>query len=264
MNSICSITPTICDLLGFEPPAASEAEALEEVTGGRHGPGPGAVTRCLIFSPDAIGTVLVRKYASLFLPARQYAPIEVGLRSVMPPKTPVCYASMFTGARPAVHGITKYVKRAPACETLFDVLAREDRSTAIVAVKDSSMDTIFRGAEVEQFTESYDEAVLHRSIELIEAGRHHVIVTYQQRYDDTLHRDHPESPAALDALRGHVESFIALAAAARAAWSGHCHLVTFSPDHGAHYDPATGTGTHGDDVPEDMEVTHFLGLGPAT
>ena len=157
MNSICSITPTICNLLGIEPPAASDAEVLGEVTGGSRSPSPGAVTRCLVFSPDAIGTVLVRKYASLFGPVRQSAPIEVGLRSVIPPKTPVCYASMFTGAQPAVHGITKYVKRAPACETLFDVLAREGLSTAVAAVKDSSMDMIFRGAGVDQFTEAYDE-----------------------------------------------------------------------------------------------------------
>ena len=264
MNSICSITPTVCNLLGIEPPAASEAKALAEVTGAGLSPGSGAVTRCLIFSPDAVGTVLVRKYASLFPPVRRHAPIEVGLRSVMPPKTPVCYASMFTGARPALHGITKYVKRAPACETLFDILAREGRAAAIVAVKDSSMDMIFRGAGVDQFTESYDEAVLHRTMELIEADRHHLIVAYQQQYDDTLHRDHPESPAAMDALRRHVESFISLAAAAEAAWSKHRYLVTFSPDHGAHYDPAAGTGTHGDDIPEDMEVTHFFGFGPAT
>lgn len=262
MNSIRSITPTICELLGIEPPAACEAEALDEVSGSSLSPGPGSVTKCLIFSPDAIGTALVRKYTSLFLPVRQYAPVEVGLSSVIPPKTPVCYASMFTGARPAVHGITKYVKRAPACETVFGVLAREGRRTAIVAVEGSSMDAIFRGTGVDHFTEAYDEAVLGRSIELIEADRHQVIVAYQQEYDDTLHRGHPEAPEALDALRRHVKSFTSLAAAAQAAWSAHRYLVTFSPDHGAHYDPAAGTGTHGDDIPEDMEVTHFFGFGP--
>ena len=126
------------------------------------------------------------------------------------------------------------------------------------------MDMIFRGAGVDQFTEVYDEAVLGRTMALIEADRHHLIVAYQQEYDDTLHRGHPESEEALDALRRHVESFISLAATARAAWSGHRYLVTFSPDHGAHYDPEDGTGTHGDDIPEDMEVTHFFEFGPAT
>ncbi len=263
MKSICAITPTICDLMGIDPPAASEGRALDEITGSSDSPGAGALTRCLIFSPDAIGTALVGEYASVFLPISRYAPIRVDLRSVVPPKTPVCYASMFTGAGPAVHGITEYVKRAPACETIFDVLVREGRNVAIVAVEDSSMDVIFRGAGADQFAEPYDEAVLRRALDLIEADRHHLIVAYQQQYDDALHRGHPESRDALDALRQHAESFISLAVAADAAWSSHRYLLTFSPDHGAHYDPATGTGAHGDDVPEDMEVTHFFGFGPA-
>jgi hypothetical protein len=262
MNSICSITPTICSLLGVSPPAASEADALVEVVGSLGSPRSGAIDRCLIFSPDAIGSGLVRKYSSLFLRVGRHAPIEVGLQSVMPPKTPVCYASMFTGALPSVHGITEYVKRAPACETLFNVLVRTGLSTAIVAVKDSTMDTIFRQTGVDHFTETYDKAVLDRTRELIKADRHHLIVAYQQEYDDTLHREHPESAAAMEAVRRHVGSFVSLAAVVRRVWGGRRYLIAFSPDHGAHYDAAKGTGTHGDDVPEDMEVTHFFGLGP--
>lgn len=264
MNSICSITPTISLLLGIEAPAASQASALEQVAGAAPSPGPGGLGRCLIFSPDAIGTALVRKYGSLFLPVRRHAPVEVGLRSVMPPKTPVCYASMFTGAPPAVHGITEYVKRPPACETVFDVLAREGRAAAIVAVKASSMDTIFRPSGVDHFTESDDEKVLVRTNALIKADRHQIIVSYQQRYDDILHREHPESREAMEAVRRHVSDFASLAAAVRSAWDKHRYLITFSPDHGAHYDPAAGTGDHGDDIPEDMQVTHFFGFGRPT
>jgi hypothetical protein len=262
MNSICSIAPTVCRLLGVASPASCEAEALDEVTGPVARSGTGTIERCLIFSPDAIGTALVRKHASLFLPARRYAPIEVCLRSVMPPKTPVCYASMFTGARPVVHGITEYAKRAPGCESLFDVLAREGRSAAIVAVRGSTMDTIFRHTGVDQFTGSYDEAVLDRTVSLIQDDTYEFIVAYQQEYDDTLHREHPESPAAMEAVGRHVKTFLSLAAVVEAVWGGRPYLIAFSPDHGAHYDPATGTGAHGKDVPEDMEVSHFFDLSP--
>jgi hypothetical protein len=261
MNSICSITPTICRLLGIPRPAACRAEPLREVTETAGGSQAGPSTRCLIFSPDAVGSVLVGKHASLFLPVRIRAPIEVPLRSVIPPKTPVCYASMFTGAPPEVHGIEEYVMRAPACETVFDVLTRTGHSTAIVAVKGSTMDTIFRSTGADQFTEACDEAVLRRTISLIERDRHQVIVAYQQQYDDILHRGHPESAEALDAVRAHVDSFHALAAAAGAAWGSHRYLVAFSPDHGAHFDRSLGAGAHGDDTPDDMHVTHFFGLG---
>jgi hypothetical protein len=259
MKSICSIAPTIARVLGIAPPAACSAAPLEEVTGAARSRDVGRIARCLVFSPDAVGTVLVRRYASLFDPAWREAPVKVELRSVMPPKTPVCYASMFTGAEPAVHGIREYVKRAPASESIFDVVVREGLRTAIVAVKDSTLDTIFRTAGVDQFTEAYDEAVFERTAELIEAGTYRLIIAYQQRYDDTLHRGDPESDEALGAVRQHVETFLSLAALTRSAWSGSRSLITFSPDHGAHYDPVSGTGSHGEDIPEDMEVTHFFG-----
>jgi hypothetical protein len=130
-----------------------------------------------------------------------------------------------------------------------------------VAVKDSSLDTIFRGSGVEQFSESYDQDVTSRTAQLIEASRHDLIVAYQQEYDDILHRCHPESPEALKAVRRHVESFASLAGVCGRAWTDHHYLIAFSPDHGAHFDPATGTGNHGEDIAEDMEVTHFFGLG---
>ena len=126
------------------------------------------------------------------------------------------------------------------------------------------MDTIFRQTGVDQFTETSDKAVLDRTKELIDADRHQLIVAYQQEYDDTLHRDHPESAAAIEAVRRHVDSFVSLAAVVKSVWARRLHLIAFSPDHGAHYDEAKGTGTHGDDVPEDMEVTHFFGLSSGT
>jgi hypothetical protein len=261
MNSICSIPPTISRLMGVAPPAHCDAGIIPEVVEAAGRAGIDLISRCLIFSPDAIGTGLRKKHAHLFLPIVTDAPVEVGLRSVLPPKTPVCYASMFTGARPHVHGITAYVKKPPQSESIFDAIARVGKRSAIVAVRDSSLDTIFRNTHAEHFSEISDRAVTESTLALVEAGRHDLIIAYQQEYDDILHGAHPESPGALEAVRRHIASFASIARALKRHWSRHRYLVAFSPDHGAHFDASLGTGAHGEDIAEDMEVTHFFGFG---
>jgi hypothetical protein len=63
-------------------------------------------------------------------------------------------------------------------------------------------------------------------------------------------------------MRNHIAAFDRLARAAKQAWGDRPGLLLFTPDHGGHVDPDTGRGTHGTDRPEDLEVTHFLGLTP--
>jgi len=46
-------------------------------------------------------------------------------------------------------------------------------------------------------------------------------------------------------------------------WKDSKYLIVFAPDHGAHIDPVTGKGAHGENIPEDMEVTHYFGFGGA-
>ena len=260
MDSICAIAATIASLMGADSPADCSAAPIGDVIRYASRAGIDTVERSLIFTPDAVGTGLRRRHAHLFLPVRRDAPIEVGLRSVVPPKTPVCYASMFTGAPPAVHGITTYIKKPPASESIFDTLDHAGKRAAIVAVKDSSLDTIFRGTPAEHFSEASDRAVTECARDLVAAGRHHLIVAYHQAYDDILHAAHPESPSALEAVGRHIADFGSLAQAARRHWGGDHYLVALAPDHGAHFDASLGTGSHGADIPEDMEVTHFFGL----
>jgi hypothetical protein len=49
-----------------------------------------------------------------------------------------------TGAQPQVHGIQKKEKPVLTCDTIFDALIRSGKKIAIVAVKGSSIDLIFR------------------------------------------------------------------------------------------------------------------------
>jgi hypothetical protein len=85
-------------------------------------------------------------------------------------------------------------------------------------------------------------------------------VAYHQEYDDTLHKSHPQSEAAIKAVRNHVDSFVKIANQCQLSWKKYNRLVMFAPDHGAHIDPDTGKGTHGKDIPEDMNINHFCGL----
>ena len=167
---------------------------------------------------------------------------------------------MFTGLVPERHGITEYDKRVLTCETVFDVLTRESGTCAIVAVRDSSIDRIFRNRNIEYFSEAYDRQVTDRTLELIEEDQHDLIVAYHQEYDDALHETGIRSEQALQALENHIAGFVEIACAVKSNWDRQSWMIAFAPDHGAHTYAADGTGTHGDDVPEDMEIDHFYGV----
>jgi hypothetical protein len=258
--TIASVAPTVARLFGAEPPALCEEPPLDAVVDGAaralHGV---AVERCLVFCPDALGAGIWGRCLNLPERVARHAPARVPVRSVVPPRTPVCFASMFTGGRPERHGIRTYERPVLACDTLFDALARAGRSTAIVAVERSSIDLIFRGREIDHFSERYDGEVLERAVEVLGEDRHDLVVVYQQEYDDLLHETGPFSDACLRAAAKHVGAFEAVAEAAAHAWRRRGRAVVFAPDHGAHFDPQTGRGDHGLDIAEDMDVFHWYG-----
>lgn len=256
--TIQAVTPTLCRLLGLDPPALCAVPALDHVLAAAHARLGGArVERCLVYAPDAIGNHLQAGCPELFADVARLAPTPAPLRAVFPPKTPVCFASMFTGAPPADHGIRKYERPVLQCDTLFDALVRAGRRVAIVAVAESSIDQIFRGRDLDYVSERDDGGVTARAIALIEADRHEFILAYHQEYDDLLHETTPFSDSAIRAFRHHVSAFGALVDAADRFWAGHDRVIVFAPDHGAHVDPEILTGTHGDDIPQDMELRHF-------
>jgi len=222
--------------------------------------GMSKVERCLVYAPDAVGRQVLDRHPGLAEEVGRVAPVREYLKSVFPPKTPVCFASMFTGAEPEAHGITVYERPVLECDTLFDALIRAGKKPAIVSVRDASADVIFRGRDMDYFSEPYDGGVTARVLGLIAAGEHDFILAYHQEYDDLLHKSGTFSPEALAAAGRHVNAFIELADSARKCWAGGSGAFVFAPDHGAHDDPETGAGTHGDDIPSDMDVIHFFGL----
>jgi hypothetical protein len=257
---IRSVTSTLCRLMGIEPPSVCTAPVLEAVLKAA----PGRVERVLVHAADAIGRVFLDNQPNLKKRLVAASDVQVELRSMMPPKTPVCFASMFTGAMPEVHGIRRYERPVLTCDTLFDALARAGKRAAIVAVKDCSMDIIFRNRQVDYFTEEDDAAVLNRTLSLLKEDRHEFIVSYNQEYDDTLHKTRHDGPEALAAAGRHVETFVRLWQATEENWAGHSRALLFTPDHGAHFDAAKDRSDHGEDIPEDMDVLHFWWLRAAS
>ena len=252
---ITSVARTVLAVLGLpggglDPAAAPSDERVKALAGGA------PCAKLLIYAPDAIGQAAARLLDAEFrgLEARGFR--KFSLRSVVPPKTPVCFASMFSGLLPERHGILKYEKPALKCRIIFDALPERGLRAAIAAVKDSSIDLIFRGRQADYFPGKDDAAVAARALELIAGGDHDCLLVYQQEYDDLLHALGPRAPDALAAARRHVKTFEALAEAFDRRWAGRPRAVLFAPDHGAHDDPAGG-GTHGEDIPEDMDVFHL-------
>jgi hypothetical protein len=261
MHSIDSVTTTLCRLMQIPAPSSASAEPLRSVLdAGMDVLGGEPVEKCLVYLPDAIGEYLYRDYAEAFEPVVRLAPIQVEVESIFPSSTPVCFASMFSGARPEVHGITRYEKPVLTVDTIFDSLSREGKRAAIVAVKDCSMDLIFRERRIDYYTEPYDPEVRSRVLSLIDEGDHDFIVAYQQEYDDVMHRTTPRSEEALGAFRRLIEGFQELAQPFLEAHRDRNRLVGFFPDHGTHVDPDTGRGSHGTDSPEDMMLRHFWGI----
>jgi len=256
---VTALTPTVCALFGVEPPAQSAREPLEEVISAARRDGAGRVAKCLIYAPDAIGALFLEERRRLAERIRARARVEVTLESVSPTYTPVCFASMFTGALPEAHGIRKYEKPVVGIDTIFDALVRAGKRIAIIAVADSSIDLIFRGRAVDQFSEKYDPQVTERAIDLVRGGEHDLVLAYHQEYDDMMHRRGPNSAVAVRAAESHVADFERLCDAAAEAWRKHPYAVVFAPDHGAH-SSENGRGTHGTDLAEDMLVRHFYGV----
>lgn len=260
-GTIASLSPTVAQLFATLAPRLASEPALDAVVQlQRQVLGNEPIKRCLIFCPDALGAHIWHLCRHHIPRIGDYASLRIPLLSVSPPKTPVCFASMFTGAQPRDHGIRKYERPVLSCETLFDVLLGVHKKVAIVAVADSSVDLIFRHRRIDYFSERYDREVAERAVTVIRDDHHDLVIVYQQEYDDLLHATDPFSDGCIQAVSNHIASFTRVAKTAAEAWLGYNYAIIFAPDHGAHVDPASGHGDHGEDIPEDMQLFHWYGV----
>ena len=263
-QTIGGVTATVCSLLGVDCANDGVESSFPAVLEQAKVLGIDRCERCLLYAPDAIGSHLCAAFPDIMSQVREHSTTIVEMQSVVPPVTPVCFATMFTGQPPSSHGIRRYERPVLQCQTLFDRLIQTGKRVAIVAVANSSVDLIFRNRSLDYFSETYDPDVTARTLQLLKDDRHDVVLAYHQEYDDTLHRTTPRSPEAIEAMRRHVATFAQLARAVEQYWGAYDRLLGFVPDHGGHVDPDTGKGTHGVDIPEDMDVRHYYGVFKAS
>ena len=106
MNQICitQTAATILNLLGITP-TIQMAPPIKQVLECQP-----ACDRIFIYNPDAIAMWIYEKYADYFKEMEKKIDLKLPMLSVIPPVTPVCFASMYSGLLPADHGIQKYEK----------------------------------------------------------------------------------------------------------------------------------------------------------
>lgn len=260
-NSIGDLTPTVCALMGIEEPSGCGGTAIAavvdqafRVTGKE-----GKMEKILIFCPDAVGDIHRRKYPEKLARVEKLAGFRFKSTSVMASVTPVCFATIFSGASPEVHGIKKYEKPVLTIETLFDVLAAAGKNVAVLSRNGCSIDKIFRGRDVDFFSFRTDAAIHKQTRKLLEDSDYDVIVSYYMDYDALSHKNGPYADISVNALETGVQYFETLVADTDKYWKDFDRTVIWAPDHGNHIIDET-SGGHGSNIAEDMVVNHFYRL----
>lgn len=252
---LCSTLAAVLDVPApekAEPPLDWAVQLLKEQAGG-------PIQRALIYNPDAVAQWLFHKNRLMFQPVLEQTQLVLPLRAVMPSVTPVCFGTMYTGAQPEVHGIQAYEKPVIAIDSLFDALVRAGKKVALVAVEGSSMAIIYNNRPIDYFYLPYDKEVEEKALELIDKDQCDVIVAYTQEYDDVMHRTGVDSLLSMQALSNQIGIFQRLCRKAAESWKDKTSLVAFCPDHGVHQQEDVH-GNHGLDIPEDLNIQHFLGV----
>lgn len=253
---------TIADISGTEKPKQADETRVDEILSlVKTKTGKNTVDKLLIFNPDAIGEEFFKRYETkIFSPLTERADLQVKFLTAVPPKTPVCFATMFTGASPEVHGIRHYEKPVLKIDTLFDAWARAGKKVALVSKGGQSIPRIFAERNIDYFITSCDAESVEKGIELIASDKYDIIEVYNQEYDDMLHVTHPRSYFCLKAAKHYVNSYVKLYDAVKTYWKDYTSLITFSPDHGAHRIGKIFLGTHGSEIPSDMNIVHFFSV----
>jgi len=257
-TSLSALCADICSCMGIEPPkSANPSEGKLKALCG-----DSLCDRIVMYNPDAQAQWLYLKYPEIFGKVSSRCGLAYPMATVMPSVTPVCFATMYTGAMPEVHGIRKYEKPVLKTDTIFDAMLRAGKKCAIVASKGCSVGNIFLERDLDYYifpdsAEADEQAVL-KGIELIQSDRYDLVVIYNGMYDSVMHATYPESEQAMAQLYHHTDAFVRIYESTKkvTAEKGHKTLIGYATDHGVHTNE-NGRGAHGKDIPEDINITHF-------
>lgn len=257
---ITQVASTICEILGISG-LQQAAEAIPIIKTVAKDSFKSSPDRVFMYNPDAIALWLYQKYTPLFHDVMKHTQLALPLLSVMPSVTPVCFGSMYTGLMPEAHGIQSYVKPVIEKQTVFDILIKNKKKPCIISTTNDSLSMIFLNRTMDYFIYDTVEECNDKALQLIKADEYDFILLYNGNFDGTMHRYGPQSKEAIEALKANVETFDKMARAIKKEWSKHDTLLGFAPDHGCHQIDGD-LGSHGLDMPEDMNIIHFYGFLP--
>ena len=152
-NSICisSVKNTALKLFGVdENPDCEKVNQIVDALANKKLNGT-ECDRVIFYNPDAVALWLYQKYTEKFTNAILHSDVSVPMLSVMPSVTPVCFASMYTGVMPDVHGIKRYEKPVLTTETIFDSFINAGKKCAIVSTSGDSISKIFLERDMDYF-----------------------------------------------------------------------------------------------------------------
>ena len=257
-NSLDTICASLAYAMGIEPPSLAAkkndelANYVDKVFDGEK------ADRVVMYNPDAIAQWIYQKYPEYLGCTRKSTEKEIYLSTVMPSVTPVCFATMYTGAQPSVHGIQRYEKPVITIDTIFDRLIAAKKKIALITYKQCSLGKIYlnRSIDYYHFDDGDIEEVNTKAMELILRDEHDFIIIYNGNYDSVMHKYGPESANALAELRLNDHVFSMISNLINEHWGHHNTLVGFAMDHGCH-EIDGGCGSHGLDMPEDINIVHL-------
>lgn len=259
-KQICltSVKATVLELFGIEKSQGDDVANpyIIEKNGGK------TIDRAVIYNPDAVALWLYEKYRDKFIPAGQVSEFALPLKSVMPSVTPVCFASMYSGVMPEIHGIKKYEKPILTCETLFDRMIAAGKKCAICSTAGDSISKIFLNRNMDYFIYPTVWQVNAKAKKLIKQDKYDLIVIYNGNYDSTMHHNGPEAKKSLKVLDKNIAVYKKIAGYIKKYYADKRVFYGFCPDHGCHEIDGKA-GSHGLDCYEDMNIIHFYSIKEA-
>lgn len=253
--SLRMVASTLCTLAGVEVPQGAVTPSKELLDYALRVFDGEKADRIFMYNPDAIASWLYAKYPNLFKSTVACTDVTVPLHAEQPTVTPVNFASMYTGLTPAEHGIQKYERPVLTCETVFDTFLKAGKHVAIVSANTCTFAKIFAERELDYYPCSTIEELHAAVARLIIEDKHDLIAIHAWNYDSIMHKFGPESPEALGELRLNDSAYGSFDTLIRECWKNHNVFMGFAMDHGCHEIDAGGS--HGIDMPEDNEITHF-------
>lgn len=268
---LTNFAATVANCMGIEKaehmsPAADElVQKLTALAGG-------TIEKAVFLHCDAVPAYVVERNEGLFAPVRKHTQYDVPFHAVMPSITPVCFAAMFSGTYPDRNGVPEYVKPMITDEvvqpsicttTLIDLLVKAGKRVAVVTCSNGCIASMLynRGEELHIIDGDDDQKMFEEAYGILERDECDALFLYQLSFDYTMHKYGPEDSRALEVLGQITDRYDRLTSLAREKWSGSRMLTVFNVDHGAHL-TAKGYGSHGEDIPEDMDMTWFFGAYP--